>query len=87
MTLTTGQSKDMTITVDPTNATDAANVIDAVTAVSSDDSVGTVAAKTDVKGIYTITGVKAGNVTVTFTSGNFNTVLTVTVNDAAESTE
>ncbi|ANK59818.1 Ig-like domain-containing protein [Loigolactobacillus backii] len=84
MTLTVGQSKDMTITTDPDDATDATNVVGATTASSSDDTIGTIAAKTGAKGTFTVTGVKTGTATITFTSGSLTTTLALTVNDATE---
>lgn len=76
-----GDSKDITITSDPTDASDADAVFKATTAVSSDETIATVAKKSD--GAFTVTGVKAGSATVTFTSGKLTTSLAVTITDAA----
>ncbi|WP_231118493.1 Ig-like domain-containing protein [Pediococcus acidilactici] len=44
-------------------------VVKATTAASSDETVATVSKKSD--GTFTVTGVKAGTATITFTSGKF----------------
>lgn len=76
-----GDAKDITITSDPTDANDADAVVKATTAVSSDETVATVSKKSD--GAFTVTGVKAGTATVTFTSGKLTTTLAVTITAAS----
>lgn len=76
-----GDTKDITITSDPVDASDADAVVKATTAVSSDETIATVAKKSD--GTFTITGVKAGTTTITFTSGEFKATVAVTITDAA----
>ena len=76
-----GDSKDITIASDPVNAIDATSVVKATTATSSDETVATVALKGD--GTFTVTGVKAGTATITFTSGSFTTTLSVTITEVA----
>lgn len=72
-----GDAKDITITSDPVDASDADAVVKATTAVSSDEAIATVAKKSD--GTFTVTGVKAGSATITFTSGELTTTLAVTI--------
>lgn len=76
-----GDAKDITITSDPVDASDADAVVKATTATSSDETVATVSKKSD--GTFTITGVKAGTATITFTSGKFKATVAVTITDAA----
>ncbi|MDV2602161.1 Ig-like domain-containing protein [Pediococcus acidilactici] len=76
-----GDAKEITITSDPVDANDADAVVKATTATSSDETVATVAKKSD--GAFTVTGVKAGSATITFTSGKLTTTLAVTITDAA----
>lgn len=76
-----GDAKDITITSDPVDANDADAVVKATTATSSDETVATVAKKSD--GAFTVTGVKAGSATITFTSGKLTTTLAATITDAA----
>lgn len=76
-----GDSKDITITSDPVDASDATVVVKATTATSSDETVATVAFKSD--GTFTVTGVKAGTATITFTSGKLTTTLAVTITAAS----
>lgn len=76
-----GDSKDITIASDPVDASDATAVIKATTATSSDETVATVTKKID--GTFTVTGVKAGTATITFTSGGFTSTLSVTITEAA----
>lgn len=76
-----GDAKDITITSDPVDANDADAVVKATTATSSDETVATVAKKSD--GAFTVTGVKAGSANITFTSGKLTTTLAVTITDAA----
>lgn len=76
-----GDAKDITITSDPVDASDAAAVVKATTATSSDETVTTVTKKSD--GTFTVAGVKAGTATITFTSGKLTTTLAVTITDAA----
>ncbi|WP_236252672.1 Ig-like domain-containing protein [Pediococcus acidilactici] len=76
-----GDAKDITITSDPVDASDADAVVKAATAVSSDETIASVTKKSD--GTFTVTGVKAGTATITFTSGKFTTTLAVTITDAA----
>nr|WP_261368821.1 Ig-like domain-containing protein [Pediococcus pentosaceus] len=76
-----GDSKDITIASDPVDASDATAVVKATTATSSDGTVATVALKSD--GTFTVTGVKAGTATITFTNGDFTVTLAVTITEAA----
>lgn len=76
-----GDAKEITITSDPVDANDADAVVKATTATSSDETVATVAKKSD--GAFNVTGVKAGSATITFTSGKLTTTLAVTITDAA----
>lgn len=76
-----GDSKDIAITSDPVDASDATAVVKATTATSSDETVATVTKKSD--GTFTVTGVKAGTATITFTSGGFTATLSVTITEAA----
>lgn len=76
-----GDTKDITIASDPVDASDATNIVKATTATSSDETVATVTRKSD--GTFTVTGVKAGTATITFTSGDFTVTLTVTITEAA----
>lgn len=76
-----GDSKDITIASDPVDASNATAVVKSTTATSSDETVATVVKKSD--GIFTVTGVKAGTATITFTSGGFTTTLAVTITEAA----
>ncbi|WWY82588.1 Ig-like domain-containing protein [Pediococcus pentosaceus] len=72
-----GDAKDITIAADPVDASDATDVVKATTATSSDETIATVALKSD--GMFTVTGVKAGTATITFTSGKLTTTLAVTI--------
>ena len=65
----------MTISADPTNASDASAVVSATTFSSSDEAVATVTND------GTITGVAAGSATITATSGEFTTEVAVTVTE------
>ncbi len=76
-----GDSKDITIVSDPVDASDATAVVKATTATSGDETVATVTKKSD--GTFTVTGVKAGTATITFTSGDFAATLAVTIAEAA----
>lgn len=76
-----GDSKDITITSDPVDASDATAVVKTTTATSGDETVATVTKKSD--GTFTVTGVKAGTATITFTSGDFTATLAVTITEAA----
>lgn len=76
-----GDSKDITIASDPVNASDAITVVKATTAKSDNETVATVTKKSD--GTFTVTGIKAGTATITFTSGGFTTTLAVTITEAA----
>lgn len=76
-----GDSKDITIASDPVDASDATAVVKATTATSGDETVATVTKKSD--GTFTVTGVKAGTATITFTSGDFTATLAVTITEAA----
>lgn len=76
-----GDSKDVTISSDPTDASDADAVVKTTTATSSNETVATVSKKSD--GTFTVAGVKAGTATITFTSGKLTTTLAVTITDAA----
>lgn len=76
-----GDAKEITITSDPVDANDADAVVKATTATSSDETVATVSKKSD--GTFTVTGVKAGTATITFTSGKLTTTLAVTITEAS----
>ena len=76
-----GDSKDITIASDPVDASDTTAVVKATTATSGDETVATVTKKSD--GTFTVTGVKAGTATITFTSGDFTATLAVTITEAA----
>lgn len=76
-----GDAKDITITSDPVDASDADAVVKATTAASSDETVATVVKKSD--GTFTVAGVKAGSATITFTSGELTTTLAVTITAAS----
>lgn len=76
-----GDAKNITISSDPTDASDADAVVKATSAASSDETIATVVKKSD--GVFTVTGVKAGSATITFTSGELTTTLAVTITDAA----
>ena len=76
-----GDSKDITITSDPVDASDATAVVKATTATSGDETVATVTKKSD--GTFTITGVKDGTATITFTSRDLTATLAVTITEAA----
>lgn len=76
-----GDAKDITIAADPVDASDATAVVKATTATSGDETVATVTKKSD--GTFTVTGVKAGTVTITFTSGDFTVTLAVTITEAS----
>lgn len=71
-----GATKTITVTADPANATDGADVVKATTWKSSDDTIATVGAD------GTITAVKDGTATVTATSGAFIATVAVTVQEA-----
>lgn len=75
-----GDAKDITIASDPVDASDTTAVVKATTATSSDEAVATAALKSD--GTFTVTGVKAGTATITFTSGDFTATLAVTITEA-----
>lgn len=83
MTLTVGQSKDITVTTDPADATNANKIIATTTASLNDNTVATIA-KGAVTGAFTVSGIKSGTTTATFNSGNLSTTLTVTVNDVTD---
>ncbi|WWL94835.1 Ig-like domain-containing protein [Pediococcus acidilactici] len=76
-----GDAKDITITSDPVDANDADAVVKATTATSSDETVATVVKKSD--GTFTVSGVKDGTATITFTSGGFTVTLAVTIAEAS----
>lgn len=76
-----GDAKDITITSDPVDASDADTVVKATTAASSDETVATVVKKSD--GTFAVAGVKAGSATITFTSGELTTTLAVTITAAS----
>lgn len=76
-----GDTKDITIASDPVDASDTTDIVKATTATSSDETVATVTRKSD--GTFTVTGVKAGTATITFTSGDFTVTLAVTIAEAA----
>ena len=79
--LKVGDTKNVTVAADPPDATDAADVIKAVTAKSSDDNIATVAANED-SGFY-IKAVAVGSATITLTSGALTATVAVTVTAAA----
>lgn len=74
-TIKVGATKQVTISADPTNASDASAVVSATTFSSSDEAVATVTND------GTITGVAAGSATITATSGEFTTEVAVTVTE------
>lgn len=86
MTLTVGQSKDITVTTDPVDATNANKIIASTTATSNDNTIATVA-NGAVTGTFTVSGIKAGTATVKFTSGDLSTTLSVIVNDVTDPTK
>lgn len=71
-----GDTKAITVSVTPENATDSAAIISAAKWTSSDDKIATV---TD----GTITAVAVGTATITVTSGTFTSNVVVTVSAAA----
>lgn len=71
-----GETKALTVSVTPENATDSAAIISAAKWTSSDDKIATV---TD----GTITAVAVGTATITVTSGTFTSNVVVTVSAAA----
>lgn len=75
-----GDSKDITIASNPVDASDAAAVVKATTATSSDEMVATVTKKSD--GTFTVIGVKVGTATIKFSSGGFTVTLAVTITEA-----
>ncbi len=74
-TIKVGANKQVAVSADPTNASDASAVVSATTFSSSDDSVATVTND------GTITGVVAGSATITATSGAFTAEVAVTVTE------
>lgn len=86
MTLTVGQSKDITVTTDPVDATNANEIIASTTASLNDNTVATIA-NGAVTGAFTVSGIKAGTATVKFTSGDLSTTLSVIVNDVTDPTK
>ncbi|QEU48742.1 hypothetical protein FMM01_02105 [Schleiferilactobacillus harbinensis] len=76
-----GDTKNVTVAADPSDATDAADVIKAVTAKSSDDNIATVAANKDSG--FDIKAVAVGSATITLTSGALTATVAVTVTAAA----
>lgn len=76
-----GATKNVTITTDPADADDSADVIKAATAASSDDTIATVTA--NASGGFDIVGVKEGTANITFTSGTFTVTLAVTITAAS----
>lgn len=79
--LKVGDTKNVTVAADPSDATDAADVIKAVTAKSSDDKVATVTANEG--GGFDIKAVAVGSATITLTSGALTATVAVTVTAAA----
>lgn len=71
-----GETKAITVSVTPENATNSAAIISAAKWTSSDNKIATV---TD----GTITAVAVGTVTITVTSGTFTSTVVVTVSTAA----
>lgn len=72
-----GETKALTVSVTPENATDSAAIISAAKWTSSDDKIATVGAD------GTITAVAVGTATITVTSGTFTSTVVVTVSAAA----
>lgn len=76
-----GAIKTVTVTADPADADNAAAIISATTAASSDDSVAKITA--NATGGFDITGIAAGSATVTFTSGTLTASVAVTITAAS----
>ena len=74
-TIKVGATKQVTVSANPTNASDASAVVSATTFSSSDGAVATVAND------GTITGVAVGSATITATSGAFTAEVAVTVTE------
>ncbi|MBE8188635.1 Ig-like domain-containing protein [Lacticaseibacillus paracasei] len=74
--LKVGATKQITVSADPVDASDASDVVSAAKFVSSDTGVATVAAD------GTITAVAVGSTTITATSGSFTATVAVTVSAA-----
>lgn len=74
-----GAVKNVTVSVQPANATDAAAVLKAVTATSDHEEIATVTAGEN--GGFDIAGVADGVATVTFTSGSFTSTVAVTIHE------
>lgn len=76
-----GDTKNVTLTADPSDATDASDVLSAVKAASSDEKIATVATNKD--GGFDIKAVAAGSTNITFTSGKLTATVAVTVTEAS----
>lgn len=74
-TIKVGATKQVTVSADPTNASDASAVVSATTFSSSNEAVATVTND------GTITGVAVGSATITATSGAFTAGVAVTVTE------
>lgn len=74
-TIKVGSTKQVTVTANPTNASDASAVVSATTFSSSDEAVATVTND------GTITGVAVGSATITATSGSLTAEVGVTVTE------
>ncbi|WP_123022397.1 Ig-like domain-containing protein [Lacticaseibacillus paracasei] len=74
--LKVGATKQITVSADPVDASDASDVVSATKFASSDTGIATVAAD------GTITAVAVGSTTITATSGSFTATVAVTVSAA-----
>lgn len=74
-TIKVGATKQVTVSADPTNASDASAVVSATTFSSSNEAVATVTND------GSITGVAVGSATITATSGAFTAGVAVTVTE------
>ncbi|WP_202944922.1 Ig-like domain-containing protein [Leuconostoc sp. C2] len=74
-TIKVGATKQVTVSAEPTNASDAGTVVSATTFSSSNESVATVTND------GTIAAVAAGSATITATSGAFTAGVAVTVTE------
>ncbi|AHZ14013.1 group 2 bacterial Ig family protein [Lacticaseibacillus casei 12A] len=74
--LKVGTSKQITVSADPVDASDASTVVSAVKFASTDSGIATVSAD------GTITAVAVGSTTITATSGSFTATVAVTVSTA-----
>ncbi|QDJ58480.1 hypothetical protein EFA59_02685 [Weissella hellenica] len=74
-TIKVGATKQVTVSADPANASDASAVVSATAYSSGDEAVATVTND------GTITGVAVGSATITATSGSFTAEVAVTVTE------